>query len=179
MTSPEPLLGTTHLAEIGKLTVLTAQIEAHVVSVTAMLVSPDITEIGHAVAGKQHFFPLLQLAKQVLPLRLGADTPAADLAEPLLQWFTDAQRVMHWRNQLLHAIWMIYAEQQTALVLRRSGETEDVSLAKLCRYTADAEQVARQGGNLWLELTARYGHFDALIEATKAMDPNWSDDPDT
>ena len=43
----------------------------------------------------------------------------------VLQRFTDAQRVMHWRNQLLHAIWMIYAEHQTALALRRSGKTED------------------------------------------------------
>lgn len=169
----EPRLATAHLTEIGKLTVLTAQIEYHLAGITAMLISPTVSEVGYKVVGKQHFATLATLAKRVLPEQLTQDSPAADLSEPITAWIGDAERIMNWRNQLLHAVWMIYAEQQTATVLRRAGDTEDVPLSKLLSYVTDAEGVSARGRYLWLELTARYGHFDSLIEATKAMDPEW------
>lgn len=173
MTADEPSLDVAHLVEVGKLTVQTAQIEYHLVGITAALVSPENTEIGMTVVGKQHFGVLASLAKRTLPARLGPTSPAADLAQPITAWISAAEEVMNRRNQLLHAIWMINAPRQTATVLRRNGETEDLPIERLRRDVAYAEPVAWQGGDLWQELSARFGHFGALIEATKAMDPDW------
>jgi hypothetical protein len=59
----EPRLATAHLTEIGKLTVLTAQIEHHLAGITAMLISPTVSEVGYKVVGKQHFTTLAPLRR--------------------------------------------------------------------------------------------------------------------
>jgi hypothetical protein len=66
---------TAHLTEIGKLTVLTAQIEYHLAGITAMLISPTVSEVDYKVVGKQHF---AALAKRVLPEQLGLIAMRAD-----------------------------------------------------------------------------------------------------
>jgi hypothetical protein len=165
-----------HLVAIGRLAVAAGQIEANLVYITELLVAPDVPSIGSAIVGKQQFSSVAKLAKSMLGERLGAAaSPAPDLLEPIKSWITDASRIMEWRNRLLHATWMIYAPQHSATVLRRGGETEDIPIDKLVRYVADAEEIAHRGGGLWEELLYRFGHLDALIDATKAMDPNWFD----
>lgn len=162
------------LTEIGQLAVITGIIDGHLAGIAAVLVSPRITEIGYAVVGERtHFKQLTSLTKKIIAYQLSADdSPATDLLNPIATWIGDAERVMNHRNRLLHAVWMISVRHQ-ATVLRRSGETEDVNLEKVRRYVADGEEVASRGGNLWETLIYRYGHLDALIEATKAMDPDW------
>jgi len=98
VTADEPSLDVAHLVEVGKLTVQTAQIEYHLVGITATLVSPENTEIGMTVVGKQHFAVLASLAKRTLPARLGPTSPAADLAQPITAWISDAEEVMNRRN---------------------------------------------------------------------------------
>jgi hypothetical protein len=168
-------LDTAHLVELGRMTVAAAAIEYHMAGIAAALVSPDTTEVGHLVVRRVSFSQLAEMSLKILPNRLTDDSPAAALAQPITAWIASAQKVMQWRNRLLHAVWMIYAPQQTATVLRRNGETEDIPIAKLQGYVEEGEEVARRGGELWEDLIYRYGHLDALIEATRAMDPEWWD----
>ncbi|GAA3624365.1 hypothetical protein GCM10022223_46780 [Kineosporia mesophila] len=163
-----------HLSEIGRLAILAGSIERHMADLTALLVSPDSSEVGYTVVKRQQFSGLAQLANQVLINRLkNPDSRYFDLLDPISKWITDARKVMQWRNQLLHATWMFYPISSQALILRRGGETEDISIEKIRGYVAIAEKVDLRGGKLWEEFLDRCGHLDALIEATKRIDPDW------
>jgi hypothetical protein len=175
--SEQPVIDNAHLLEIGRLAVAAGRIEATLVYIAEVLVSPDVPSIGSTIVGKQQFSSVAKLAKGILKDRLGTEaSPASYLLDPVTSWIADAGRIMEWRNRLLHATWMIYAAQRTATVLRRGGETEDIPIDKLRRYVVDAEEVADRGGQLWEQLLYRYGHLDGLIQATKAMDPTWLDE---
>jgi hypothetical protein len=166
--------GDAFVFELGKLAILAGNVESHVDWIVQVLVEPDSAAgVGFAVAARHQFRGRVDLARTLVPMRLGPEaSPAHDLATPIEEYLRDASEFMQTRNQLLHAIWMIYATEGTATILRRRAkemETEDLSLTALQGHVAEGERLARVGGQLWEELIARYGHLDALIAATERM----------
>jgi hypothetical protein len=135
-----------------------------------MLISPTVSEVGYKIVGKQHFTILANFAKRVLPEQLTQDSPAADLNEPITAWIGEAERIMNWRNQLLHAVWMIYAEQQTATVLRRAGDTAALQCWVMTQPAAWSE--------CYEQLKTVCEQFDAVMTArasAKVIETNYGE----
>jgi hypothetical protein len=53
-----------HLLEIGRLAVAAGRIEADLVHIAEVLVSPDVPSIGSTIGGKQRFSSVAKLARE-------------------------------------------------------------------------------------------------------------------
>jgi hypothetical protein len=168
----DPASDHAHLVLIGRLAVAAGQIESTMEGIAATLVSPRPSAVGYAVTRSQQFARLVSLARTAAESQLTSEgSPAIDLLAPLMAWIDRADAAMKRRNQLMHAVWIIYATQRTATLVRRTGEPEGLPVDRMLEDIERAECVADDGSDLWYSLVARYGAFDALIEATRAMDP--------
>ena len=165
-------VGDEYAVEIGRLSIAFARADYYIHGIVIELIDPEQPEVGAALLQGKNAQQVLEFARKLIPLRAEDDERVASLMEPLNDAVARADEVRTVRNRCLHSIWMAFPGQPTATLLN-DRRHEEMSLAELQDHVVVAEEAGDVVSDAWERLAHAFGAFDALIAATREMDPGW------
>ena len=166
--------GDEYAVQIGRLSIAFARVDYYLRGIVVELVDPEHPEVGAAVLQRRTSSQILELARQLIPLRAG-DQRVSPLVADLNEAVTQADAVRAFRNRCLHSIWMAFPGQPTATLLNERGH-DNMSLTRLENHVERTEAAGEVVSSVWERLAHAFGAFDALVAATREMaGSDWDD----